>query len=152
MSTDTEYNHESCAFIPPSLYTASDSLAPGRCDSNFKSILLKLIIHKISWDTCYKIFLRWMPNSMIRSQQLRQQAITWHCFDNDLCHHMTLLGHNRWMDTSLGMNKSDSSKGHNNNVITSWRRLMTLRVIDMVAISLIIPNVGINSSILIVIK
>ena len=37
-------------------------IAPlGRCDNNFKNIILKLIIQNCSFDTRYQIALKWMP-------------------------------------------------------------------------------------------
>ena len=75
-----------------------NSLAPGRCGSNFKNTCYKLI----SWAFC-QIALRWMSqNTMMISQHwfsswlgaVRQQAITWANVDPDLWHHMASLGHN----------------------------------------------------------
>ena len=40
-----------------------NSLALGRCDSNFKTVIFKLIIQNRSLDTSCEIALRWMPQN-----------------------------------------------------------------------------------------
>ena len=70
------------------------SLAPGGCDSNFKSIIFIIQSSSLSGE--------WHRSSLMRNQHwfrkwlgaVRQQAIAWAIVDRDLCHHMASLGHN----------------------------------------------------------
>ena len=41
-------------------------LASGRCGSNSKSIIFKLVIQNSNWGTCCKIALRWMTHNLIK--------------------------------------------------------------------------------------
>ena len=44
------------------------SLAPGRCGSNFKSIIFKLIIQNSNLGTFCEIALRWIPQNFINEK------------------------------------------------------------------------------------
>ena len=76
-----------------------DSLAPGRGDSDFKSVISEHML-RIKFTSSCEIALRWMP-LMLSQHWFRQwlgaiwhQAITWANIDWDLCHHMVSLCHN----------------------------------------------------------
>ena len=52
-------------------------LAPGRYDSDFKSIIFKLIIQKSSLGTCSNITLRWMTQKLINEKSTLVQVMAW---------------------------------------------------------------------------
>ena len=54
--------------------TPINSLAPGRCCSNFKSITLKLIIQK---STLGEITLSWMPQNLTNKRSTLLQIMAW---------------------------------------------------------------------------
>ena len=95
-----------------------NSLAPGRCGSNFKWILFKLIIKIITLVIIQNIIMdthsdiapgNWQRTFLMRSQHwfrqwlgaVRHQAITWVNVDHLLCHHIASLDHNKLMHWSL---------------------------------------------------
>ena len=75
-------------------------LAPGRFDSNFKSIFLKLVIQNFSLSHCCEIALRWMTpkftDDFLPFVQVQVQIMAWYLtassHDSDLCRQMTSLG------------------------------------------------------------
>ena len=67
-----------------------NSLASGRCGSNFKCITLKLILQKNTLD-----LLKWLSSECRNTLlAIRHQAITWAYINPDLYRWMTSLGHN----------------------------------------------------------
>ena len=92
---------------PCYVYGYINSFVPGRCGTNFKSLIVRLIIQNGSWGTRWEIALRWMPQNFTDEKstlvqvmawcrqvtshyliQCWQQAITWSNVDSDLCRHM----------------------------------------------------------------
>ena len=57
-------------------------LAPGRCCSNFKSVILKIIIQNSSLGTYHGITLEWMPENLIKEKLTLVQVMAW-------CHQAT---------------------------------------------------------------
>ena len=62
-----------------------NSLAPGRCDNAFQSMIAALIIQKlqnsslITKHTCYETALRWIPQNLTNEKSTLVQVMTWHC-------------------------------------------------------------------------
>ena len=54
-----------------------DSLTPGRCGSNFKSLIFRLIIQHSSLGTCCEIALRWMPENLTNKRSTLLQVMAW---------------------------------------------------------------------------
>ena len=74
-----------------------NSFTPGRCSSNFKSIIFKLIKQKSSFGKCCEIALEVNVTKPRQREWLvawRQQAIAWVNFDLDLCPRMASLARN----------------------------------------------------------
>ena len=82
-----------------------NTLATGRCGSNFTSVFFKLFFTKWSLGhflrnysyNCATEHLWWEVN--IGSAAWQHQAITYANADPDLCRHMTSLGHNEFNAT-----------------------------------------------------
>ena len=75
-----------------------NSLAPGTCGSNFKSIIYKLITQNSSLGIQCKIALGWIPHNLTYENSTLLQKTTW-CHEAtwvkaepEKCHHMTSLG------------------------------------------------------------
>ena len=86
------------------IFRKLNSLAPGRYGSNFKTIILKLLIQKSSFVTRSEIALGWMTQNLNGEKSsehwfrewlgaYRQQAITWANAGPCLCGHMASLVH-----------------------------------------------------------
>ena len=80
-----------CATRPPtgrrqlkhwSLLIRINSLAPGRCCSNFNSILFKLVMQNSRWGTHCRLTFRWIPQSLYNKKSTLVQVMAW-------CHHAT---------------------------------------------------------------
>ena len=93
----------------------NNSLAPGRCGSNFKSINLKLIIQNSSLGTPCKIALMWMSQNLNNEKYPLVQINAW-CYQATR-HHlsqwwprtMALLGHIETAEISfLGLYQNPS--------------------------------------------
>ena len=78
-----------------------NSLAPGWCGSNLKSMIFKVVILNStgSLGAC-EIAHRWMPqnltnekSTLVQVMSWCHQAITWANIDPDLCCHMASLGY-----------------------------------------------------------
>ena len=61
-----------------------NSLASGRCGSNFEGIIFKLIIQNSRLDSHYKIALGWMPQNFTYEKSSLVQVMAW-------CHRCYLL-------------------------------------------------------------
>ena len=98
-----------------------NSLAPGRCGWNYKFVIFQIHIKDRYLNDFVKLLLVnatrpnwWLVNfgsgnGSVPSGNVRQRAITWANFDQDLCH-MASLGHNDGMEnnyTSYGLNKTN---------------------------------------------
>ena len=59
-----------------------NSLAPGRCGSNFRSTLFKLIIQNSGYGTYCYIALKWMPRNHTNKKSMLVQVMAW-------CHQAT---------------------------------------------------------------
>ena len=97
--TKTKWTTELCTWL---FYIFYNSLAPGRCDSNFKSVIFKPIIQNSNSRDCL-IALRWMPQNPINEKSTLIQVMDWcgqatnHYLSqswSNLCCHMASLGHN----------------------------------------------------------
>ena len=75
----------------------NNSLVPGRCGSDFKTINFKIILQNIN----RAIALRWMPQELINEKPKlvlvkawchQTTRLTWPNVESDLCHHMISLG------------------------------------------------------------
>ena len=60
----------------------NNSLIPGRCGSNFKSVFVKLIIQNSSWGICCEITLGWLPQNLINEKSTLFPVMAW-------CHQAT---------------------------------------------------------------
>ena len=56
-----------------------NSLAPGRCGSNFKSMNFRLIIGKSRLGTSYEVALWWMPENLTDDKSKLVQLMAWWC-------------------------------------------------------------------------
>ena len=54
-----------------------NSLAPGKCSSNFKSANFKHIIQNYHFDTCFKIDIRCMPQNLTNKKSTLFQVMAW---------------------------------------------------------------------------
>ena len=82
-----------------------NSLAPGRCGNDIKSVISEVILQIEFMDTCETTF-RWMPENVFYDQWTLVQVMAWCCqatshyrsgganVDPDLYHHIASLGHN----------------------------------------------------------
>ena len=52
-----------------------NSLTPGRCGSNIKDIIFKIIIQNSSLGTCCEIAFKWLPHSITNEQWVLAQAM-----------------------------------------------------------------------------
>ena len=70
-----------------------NSLAPGRCGCNFKSIIFKLVMQNCQLGThCELPSIHATKPPFLRNQQIG--FVTWASVDPDLCCQMVSLGHN----------------------------------------------------------
>ena len=75
-------------------------LAPGRCDSNYKSVISKYMSQINFMKTSCIIGLKWMPQNPFDDKSALLQVMawchqaTWTNVDPDLFYHMASLGHN----------------------------------------------------------
>ena len=64
-----------------------NSLTPGRCDTNVKSMIFKLITQNSSLDTCCEFSLKWIPQNLTNEMSPWVPAMAW-------CHQaMTYISH-----------------------------------------------------------
>ena len=77
------WNYDSVSFYLVTPFD-SNSLASGKCDSDFESIHFKLIVLKSSLATRYEIVLKWIPQNLTDYKSLLLQANV----NPDLCRHM----------------------------------------------------------------
>ena len=98
------------------IYGWLNSLAPGRCNSNFKNIIFKLIMQNSNLGTRCKIAIRWMPQNLTNEKATLVQlmapccqawTIMWANVDPDLwlCPLIVSVGH-----SELNAKKISSSK------------------------------------------
>ena len=78
-----------------------NSLAPGTCGSDFRSVISECILWIKFMSTSCEIALRWMPWSTFYDKSILiqviawcRQTINWSNVDPDLHHHMVSIGHN----------------------------------------------------------
>ena len=54
-----------------------NSLVPGRCGNNFKSMIFKLTVQNSSWSTGWETALRIMPHNLINDKSTLVQVMAW---------------------------------------------------------------------------
>ena len=54
-----------------------NSLAPGKCQFNFRQVMFKLILVNGSWGISYEIALRWMPLDVADDKSTLVQVMAW---------------------------------------------------------------------------
>ena len=106
-----------------------NSLSPGRCNSNYKNVIVKLILQIDIMSIYLAIVLIWMPQNplMVSQHCLRQwlgstrrKTIIWASVDPNLCHHMVSLGHSEWTLWPLVVPWDLVNHGSGNGFVAWW--------------------------------
>ena len=90
-------------YMPPSGVTRPqfvNSLASGRCDNDFKSVITECMGGTLLWN-CSEVNATEHLDDMIIDISSGNCVITWASIDPDLCHHITSLGHNELISSDI---------------------------------------------------
>ena len=63
--------------MPKRWDSSVNSLAPGKCQFNFRHVILKLTLVNVGWGISYEIALRWMPLELTDDKSTLVEVMAW---------------------------------------------------------------------------